>query len=159
MGDFFGELLVGLRCTSLIFLDMLGCARLKLSGWVELGPLCYLSNFLMSCYDRSSLHESVCLFVCFFRHAMSHTAHTQWVDEIWANKDLLSYFLVSSYCRGSLHVFFFFLSSSSPFLAGMGSWYDSSYLDKFLCFYNFGFCEMRPNWSQMRPHVYRCDQI
>ena len=38
--------MIGVSCTSFFDIsDMLGCIRLKLDGWVELGPTCFLSDF------------------------------------------------------------------------------------------------------------------
>ena len=53
---------------------------LKLGGW-SLGQICFLSNFLASCYDRSSLHELLCFIGC----TSSHMAQTGRVGGAWAN--------------------------------------------------------------------------
>ena len=103
---FFQVVTKGVCCPSsfAFFSDVLGCTRLKLCGWMELGHFVFLSNLIS--YDRSFLNRFLfSFFFFFFGLTSSHTAHTRCVGGAWSNLDFWSTFLVS---RSSLHKFLWF---------------------------------------------------
>ena len=71
----------------------------------------FLSKFLSSCHDKSSLHEFLCfvLFFFFWRTSL-HTAQTRCVGGPWSNLDFVSNFLASCFYKSLLHKFLWFFS-------------------------------------------------
>ena len=123
----------------------------SVGGW-SLDQLCFLSNFLASCYDRSSLNEVFCFCFCFcFLDVLACTGlKTGCMGRVWSNLDFLSNFWRVVFIGVRCTSFFDFFGCARLHVAqtrwgwSLGqlcflsnflvSCFNKSLLHKFLCF-------------------------